>query len=180
MAMDRVYKTELTITAGTSDSSPISLAWALEDADLVSVEIIAPPGPSGQAGIRLLRAGTVIIPFNNQRWLVLDNEKITFPVNEQVSASGLTIQGYNNGIYDHTFEFRAIIADLGSISPQIPSTPVLTPGGSLGGSTVTPPPPPVPSGGGSTAGVTFSFSGTATDVDTGAVSPMSATLTSST
>ena len=112
MAMDRVYKTQITVPAGTLDTAPTSLAWPLEDAQLVSLEFIAPPGPSGLCGIRVKRAGTVIVPFNDNGWLIMDNDKFAFPFNEEMTATGITIEGYNTGIYDHTFYFRAVISDL--------------------------------------------------------------------
>lgn len=112
--MARLYEKQPTVTAGTAKSSPQQFSWPMEDAYLVSIEIVAPPGPSGLVGIRLSRVGTPIIPYNSDTWLVMDNEKLPVTFEQEITKSGLTVEMYNSDIYDHTFYLRAIVID----SPQ--------------------------------------------------------------
>lgn len=122
--MDRLYEIQVTCPAGTSDASPQSTSWQLEDAQLLWVEIIIPPGHSGTTGIRLSRAGTVIIPFSYNSWIVGDDDRLTLSFNGEITQIGLDIDTYNNDVYDHTFYLRAMIRDLETESvPQVSSTP---------------------------------------------------------
>ncbi|MGH7238945.1 MAG: hypothetical protein ACREHG_02645 [Candidatus Saccharimonadales bacterium] len=110
--MDRLYETQVTCPAGTTSDTPFTAQFALEDATLISVEIVIPSGHAGLTGIRITRAGTPILPYSRGSFIVSNDEKLLVPFNGEMTATGLTVETFNSDIYDHTFYLRAVIQDL--------------------------------------------------------------------
>lgn len=110
--LGRLYYLEFTIPAGTLISAPVSQLWPLEDNYLISIEARIPPGPSGLMGFRILWSQQQIVPWGNNSWLIADDEEIPWAANTALTASALTVQGYNTGIYPHTVYLRALISTL--------------------------------------------------------------------
>ena len=118
--MDRLYQFSATFPAGTLPGAPSNLKWTLEDNLLRRIEITVPDGPSGLMSFRILQAGQQIVPWANNSFITANDEKILVEFEDQISASGLVIQGFNTDIFDHTVYFRATITNLplpGSLPP---------------------------------------------------------------
>jgi|SRR5690349_5238491 len=120
--MDRLYQTTIATPAGTSSDTPLVTNFALEDAELVSVTILIPDGHAGLTGIRVLQAGQEIIPWDNDDWLVSNNEVITIPMSSEITRTGLSIETYNQDIFPHTHWVRALITNLGSTAGTVVDT----------------------------------------------------------
>jgi len=110
--MDRFYQITPTIPFGTTQINPFGQTVPLENALLVSVELLIPPGHNGFTGIRIRSSRQQILPWGNNDWFIGDNYTNTFPVDSEIGASSISIQAYNEDVYDHTFYVRFHIRSL--------------------------------------------------------------------
>lgn len=113
----RVYEADLTVPAATPAAAPVSMLWAFDQGTLVSVRIVVPSGHSGLTGIRVLWAGTPIIPFAGAGFIISDDDKMEWEINQEINAGSITVQGYNTDIYPHTFYLRGLLLGLGASQP---------------------------------------------------------------
>ena len=138
--LGRLYYAEFTIPAGTPVASPVSLAFPLEDNFLKAMYIRIPPGPSGYMGFKILWASQQIVPWGNNSWLITNDEKVTWESETAVTVSGLVLEGYNTGQYNHTIYVLGLIQTL---TPQLLQTvteltgSVSAPGSQIGPETAT-------------------------------------------
>lgn len=121
MVMQRVYDVAVTTPHGTTPGAPLKTALALEDQYLTSIEIEIPPGHAGTTGIRITRAGTQIIPFTLGSWIIADNRDFVIPVNAEITVTGVVIETYNQGAYDHVHYVRATVIDTPVTPPAVAS-----------------------------------------------------------
>lgn len=108
----RLYELDVTVPAGTAQITPQVTPWPLENAQLVQIELIVPPGHVALTGIRILQAQQQIIPWGNLSYLRMDSEKLVIPFNGEIGANALSINTFNTDIFAHTFYLRATIQDL--------------------------------------------------------------------
>src|ERR1700691_363449 len=110
--MDRLYYQTLTVPAGTAISAAVSQAWPLEDNQLKSVEVTIPDGHCGLTGFRMLQAQQQIFPWGNSSYIVANNENIPWAFEDEMTSTGIVLQGYNTDIFPHTFYAKAVITNL--------------------------------------------------------------------
>lgn len=109
--MKRVYESQFTVPAGTAIATPASQAVVLEDANLDTVRVLVPDGHSGLTGLRITAGGTQILPINAGTWIISNDEIFDWPADDEVTANGLSLAGYNLDIYPHTFYLRFQVSD---------------------------------------------------------------------
>lgn len=110
--MERIYPVTFLVQLGTVQALPQTKNVILEDAFLVAIELLIPPGPSGFTGLRVRSSRQQILPWGNTDWIIADNYRNIFPVNEQIGSKSISVQGYNEDVYDHTFYMRFQIRTL--------------------------------------------------------------------
>jgi hypothetical protein len=110
--MDRLYYQTLTVGAGNSISTPVSQAWPLEDNELTKIVVTIPDGHCGLTGFRILRAQQQIVPFANSQYLVANDRTLTYEFDDEITTTGLVLEGYNNDIFPHTFYCEATVTNL--------------------------------------------------------------------
>jgi len=110
--MDRLYYQTLTVGAGNSINTPVSQAWPLEDNQLLKIVVTIPDGHCGLTGFRILRAQQQIVPFANNLYLIANDRTITYEFEDQITSTGLVLEGYNQDIFPHTFYCEATITNL--------------------------------------------------------------------
>lgn len=103
----RPYAADLTVPAGTPATAPVSLTVPVPTGHVTRGVLTIPDGPNGLAGWQLLLAGTPIVPYDGESWLIGNDHVYTFPIDQDVNAGQLTVSGYNTGQYPHTFHFFA-------------------------------------------------------------------------
>ncbi len=104
--MKRVYEVQFTVPAGTPIAAPAVQPVVLSDANLDTVRVLVPDGHSGLTGLRITWAGTQIMPYNVGTWLISNDEIFDWPADDEITANGLSLAGYNLDIYPHTFYLR--------------------------------------------------------------------------
>lgn len=121
--MSQLWPLTVLTPAGTLPDAPLVTPWPLADANLDYIEIIIPPGPSGQVGVAVYWSGTQIVPWGTDSWIITDNEKVKVPVDSYITISGLSVYTYNEGIFDHSLYLRALVKY--TTNPVITQAPVI-------------------------------------------------------
>jgi hypothetical protein len=94
------------------------------DGNVVRLEIIVPPGPSGLVGFKVRHSSQVVIPFAGTDWIVADDEKMDWPMSGYPTGNKWSVQQYNTDIYNHTVRYRFHVDELGNALPPYPA-PIL-------------------------------------------------------
>ena len=122
----RIWETQITVPAGTAIASPVTQSWVTEDAYILSVELIVPPGHNGLTGIRVSKGDVQILPWSASSWIIANDYTRVFPVEDYIPTLDMKIQAYNTGQYPHTFYLRQYVTDY--VQPgQVPGAAVPQP-----------------------------------------------------
>lgn len=105
----RIYEGDLTVPAGTPVAAPVSLAVPVDLGTLRRVTLEVPTGHAGLTGWMLLIAGTPVIPYAGNTWLVADGYTDSWELDQDINQGQVTVKGYNTDIYAHTFYARLLI-----------------------------------------------------------------------
>jgi hypothetical protein len=116
----RVLPFTVTIPAGTPKTAPVTTAIDLDGWTLQRLDLEVPPGPAGLMGFQLYNNGVAYIPYGEDEWLVWDDVKETYYLDDQPNASGWAIVGYNDGTYDHVVTVRAHVIPAQSQAASAP------------------------------------------------------------
>jgi hypothetical protein len=134
----RIEIADVTITKGTAKTSPATFTLTWREGNPRFVEIRFPPGPSGLVGIQLLHSGRRIIPKAANTFLVTDDELVRWELEGYPYNAVYTVRGYNEGVFDHTIQFRFGFDEVGTqqltAAPStIPQIAPVSPGAFLEG-----------------------------------------------
>jgi hypothetical protein len=110
--MDRHYYQTLMVPAGTPITAPVSESWPLEDNLLLEFTVQVPDGHCGLTGFRVLQAQQQLVPFANDTYIVSDDRVFTFSWQDEMTVSGLVLEGYNDDIFEHGFYCTATVRNL--------------------------------------------------------------------
>lgn len=99
----------LTVPAGTPKTAPVTQAWPVYPGWLAYFIIEIPAGHAGLTGVRITYQTTAVVPFNLNNWLVGNGARFQVPWEDEVMATGLAVQGYNNDKNPHNFYLWADI-----------------------------------------------------------------------
>lgn len=110
-----------TVPAGTAQSAGWSADLSFPPRIVEGVDIRVPPGPRGNVGFYIGSAGTPIIPTNTGEWIITDDEKISFDLEDQITSGAWTFYAYNNGALPHTIyvRFRLALTVAASVAPGV-------------------------------------------------------------
>lgn len=120
---DEVRSYQATFPAGTSQSTPLTVAISFPPRVVNTLEIIVPPGPSGLMGFRISMGGVPVLPIQANTWLVTDDDKIVWPLDGFPTSGAWQIQGYNTDEYDHSVYLRWLVSQVGSSTQSGLSAP---------------------------------------------------------
>lgn len=110
----RIEIVDVTITAGTLKTAPATFTLPWREGVPEFVEIRFPPGPSGLVGVQLLHSGRRVIPKAANTFLVTDDELIKWSLEGYPYNAVYTVRGYNEGVFDHTLQFRFGLNEVGA------------------------------------------------------------------
>lgn len=99
----------ITIPHGTLQTAPITTELEMPPRVVRQINIRVPPGPRGEMGFQIGASGVQVIPHNVGQYLVLDDESLSWQLDNQIDSGGWEISGYNNGDYDHTIHIRFLV-----------------------------------------------------------------------
>lgn len=105
--MRQYTPTSLVVPAGTPSSAPVAQSWTPYPAWVHSFRIEIPTGHNGLTGVRLVWHGTPVVPFDLVTYLVGNGRTFEIPFGDELDDAGLSIQGFNNDVWPHTFYLYA-------------------------------------------------------------------------
>lgn len=114
----------VTIPANTPVTAPVTIPVTFPPRTVVQVDWQVPPGPSGLMGWSLTVAGQPVIPVNPGAFIITDDRKQSWPLEDFPDQGQWQVTGYNQDIYDHTIylDFLLVLNSAPSGTPaQIPS-----------------------------------------------------------
>lgn len=125
MAYD-IQRFAATIPAGTLQANPVTIGLTMPARIIRAVSIIVPPGPRGEVGFALAAAGIQYLPSNVNGFIVADNQRIDWSLDNVIESGAWQLVGYNTGLYPHTLQviFQCDLPDAPAGSaPELPATP---------------------------------------------------------
>lgn len=120
----QLYEFAPTIPAGTLTTAPVTLPMVMPTRIVRKIEVRVPPGPSGVMGFQIGAAGQAIIPANAGAFIVTDDERITWELEEQIESGAWQLIGYNTGDFPHTVYVRFLVdlpSDVAGASTPAPT-----------------------------------------------------------
>lgn len=124
----RIETFDVTIPAATAIATPQSTALPFNEGVVQRLEIRVPPGPSGLMGFRITHSGEVVIPNNRDNWIITDDEKIPWDLDDYPVGSAWGITAYNTDIYPHTVYLRFLVIEtkppVGVVVPILAISPI--------------------------------------------------------
>ena len=52
------------------------------------IDVIVPPGPRGEVGFAIGASGVAILPIQEGAYIITDNERIVWPLENQINSGG--------------------------------------------------------------------------------------------
>lgn len=114
----QVIGADLTVPPGTPQAAPVTLVVPITSGWVGRATLTIPRGPNGLAGWALQLAGSPLIPYLGESWIIADDYTFPWDIERWVNTGQLVCLGYNTGVYPHTFRFRC------ELSPTEPAIPV--------------------------------------------------------
>jgi hypothetical protein len=121
----RVLPFTVTIPAGTTKAAPFTQALAMDNWVIERVDLEVPAGPAGLMGFQVYNNGVAWLPYGAGEWIVWDDVRQSWTLEDQPDASGWAIVGYNTGVYDHAVTVRMHV-NLPDTSASAPAPPTIT------------------------------------------------------
>ena len=128
---ERIELRDVTIPAGTTQATPLSVDVSFDPGVVTAVEIVIPDGVAGLSGIQLAQAHQHVIPYAGSAFLVSNDETVKWPLDGYLNTGNWQVIGYNTDVFDHTYHLRFLIDELGGVDTTPPSSPLaISPGAS--------------------------------------------------
>jgi len=103
------YAWDITIPAGTSESSPVEQILKVHKGVITKIEIKFPAGCHGMVKVRLFRWEAQLVPLNRDGWITGDDEPVTYNLYYELEDEPYQLKfiGASPGTsYDHTITVR--------------------------------------------------------------------------
>lgn len=112
------------VPAGTAQATPVSLGISFPTEQVLSVDLEVPPGPAGLMGFYLAISGQQVIPFETGEWIVWDDVRASWPLDDYPVTGAWSLVAYNTDIFAHEIIVRfhdqpAVPGSLATISSGI-------------------------------------------------------------
>lgn len=97
-----VYSFQVTVPAGTAQNAPFRQSLTLPVRKVDTLEIVVPPGPSGQMGFAITMGGINVMPIQSGQYIVTDDQKISWPITDLPTSGAWQLTGYNTDVWPHS------------------------------------------------------------------------------
>ena len=113
--MAQLIRTFAVLTpAGTPLASPLLSSLSMPGRRVRWVRIRVPPGPAGSLAFALVSGGQQVIPEAKDTYLIMDDETVEWPLENQLDTGAWQLRSYNTGRWDHTVYLTFGLDPLGS------------------------------------------------------------------
>lgn len=122
----RVLPFAVTIPANTPQANPFTEAIQLDGWEIERIDLDVPPGPAGLMGFQIYNNGVPWIPYGGGEWIIWDDAKDSYYLEEQPTGTGWAVVGYNTDVqYTHTVYLRFHV-NPASTGATVDTTPTVT------------------------------------------------------
>lgn len=128
---DRIETFDVTVPAGTAIATPATTQLSFDLGIVEKLEITVPPGPSGLVGFRIRHSSQTVIPNNAANWIIADDEKISWTLNDYPVGNKWSISAYNTDVYAHTLYLRFHVNETQRATRGAVALVPITPGGGI-------------------------------------------------
>jgi hypothetical protein len=102
-----IYQVTASIPANTPQNALATVAATIPMCTVDQVDIEVPPGPQGLMGFYLAMSGQQIIPMNPGQFIVWDNYRDTWSLDDYPETGAWQVVGYNlDGAFAHEVVLR--------------------------------------------------------------------------
>ena len=119
----RIEPFEVSTPPATSIAAFQRTSLPFQDGRVDRVEIVIPPGPSGLVGFRVAHSGQSVLPYTGDRWFVVDDERLDWPIERFPTGGAWELWTYNLDVYAHAIQVWFHVTDIESL-PLNRVTPV--------------------------------------------------------
>lgn len=117
-----VHQFTANIPANTPKTALAVVDLPLNLFDIESIDLEVPPGPAGLMGFYLALSDQQWIPWEMGEFLIWDDYRANWPLQNQPTSSGWQVHGYNEDDYDHVVVVRFHVQLVGPVpAPPIPT-----------------------------------------------------------
>lgn len=116
------------IRAFTCDVPALTVIGAPKTFDLTfpprvvdTIEIVVPPGPSGVVGFYIANSDVRVIPYDSDEFMVMSNEKVTWPLDGYITSGSWQLTAYNTGTLNHSIYVRFLLSLTGTTTAAGPA-----------------------------------------------------------
>lgn len=113
-----VRQFQVTTPAGTLASAPLTTSLAMPARIVEHLRIRVPPGPRGNLGFAVAMAGVPVIPVNVGTWIIADDERFDWDLENLPDSGAWQLLSYNVGKLPHSV---FLTFSLGIISSGVPT-----------------------------------------------------------
>lgn len=93
---------QVTIPAGTTQTSPLVTSIAFPPRVVTAVKWRVPPGPSGLMGWQLTMSNGIAVIPTGGGFIIADDDGDTWPMTGLPDSGEWEVTGYNTDVYDHS------------------------------------------------------------------------------
>lgn len=118
-----IHQYTVTVPANTPQSALYTAKLALNNRVIVSLDLEVPPGPEGNLGFFLGHSGFQLMPLEAGEFIVWDDTKDSWPVENYPTGLGWFVSAYNlDAAYTHE-----VVVRFHTVYPTIPTGPTTAP-----------------------------------------------------
>jgi len=118
---DRIELFPITVAANTLTTAPVTTPMVFLQGEVVEIDVKIPPGPSGNVGFFIRAGGTQYIPRTPGKYIIPDNDYLTWPMQNAINSGSWALTAYNTDIYPHLIQVIFQINEL-QYTPSLPSS----------------------------------------------------------
>lgn len=98
------------VPAGTLITAPARFDLSFPPRQVDTLEIVVPPGPSGVVGFAIQNSNVTVIPYDSDEFLVMNNEKVSWPLDGYIDSGAWNLLAYNTGTQPHSVYVRFLLS----------------------------------------------------------------------
>lgn len=115
----------VTVPAGTAIDAGWTYPLDMPPRIVETISVRVPPGPRGTVGFQIGSSGQQIIPYQEGEWVVTDDDKIEWPLDNQIDSGAWELYAYNDGDFPHTLYIRFAVDPVTNSTPTPTTQPLV-------------------------------------------------------
>lgn len=108
----RVEIFDITVPGGTLKTAPQVTPTRFDVGVVERIIVRAPEGVGGLVGWGIMHGGASVLPREDDRWARTSGEETNWEVEDQPDAGDWRVRIYNEGMYEHTLQFRFLVSEI--------------------------------------------------------------------